>query len=162
METFSVLLVLCKGNPPVIPLTKASKAGLDVSFDLRMDKPLSGRQPRHRWLRHRPHYDFNVMFVFPHRYYSSFITYDAPQHLRTLRLPTLRNGPINHYSSYKIRGRSTRLEESYPLSTGIFRKISQIVSNDVIWSNRFIVGSKVSILLGRHALDSLSTWLALF
>ena len=51
METFSTLLALCEGNPPVTdgfssqrPVTRS----FDVSFDLRLNKRLS-KQTRRRW-----------------------------------------------------------------------------------------------------------------
>ena len=47
IETFSVLLALCEGNPP-IPLTKASAVKFGVFFDLRLNKQLS-KQSRRRW-----------------------------------------------------------------------------------------------------------------
>ena len=44
METFSALLAFCAGNSPgdrVIARTKASDAGLEGFFDLRLNKRLS-------------------------------------------------------------------------------------------------------------------------
>ena len=51
METFSVLLALCEGNPPVIgkfPLQRPVSRSYDIFFDLRLNKRLSKRSI-HRW-----------------------------------------------------------------------------------------------------------------
>ena len=51
MDTFSALLVLCEGNPPVtggFPLQWPVTRSFDVFFDLRLNKRLS-RQLRRRW-----------------------------------------------------------------------------------------------------------------
>ena len=55
METFSALLAICEGNPPVtggFPSQRPVTRSFDVFFDLRLDKRLS-KQSR----RHRAHYD---------------------------------------------------------------------------------------------------------
>ena len=52
METYSALLHLCEGNPPVtggFPLTKANDAELWCFFDLHLNKRPS-KQSRRRWL----------------------------------------------------------------------------------------------------------------
>ena len=51
METFSALLVLCEGNPPVtggFPSQRPLTWSFDVYFDLRLNKRLS-KQSRRRW-----------------------------------------------------------------------------------------------------------------
>ena len=51
METFSALLVLCEGNPPVtdgFPSQRPLTRSFDVFFDLSLNKRLSWR-PRWRW-----------------------------------------------------------------------------------------------------------------
>ena len=51
METFSVLLSLCEGNPPVtggLPSQRPMTRSFDVSFNLRQKKRLS-KQSRRRW-----------------------------------------------------------------------------------------------------------------
>ena len=51
METFSVLLALCAGNPPVtgeLPSQRPVARSFDVFFDLRLNKRLS-KQSRRRW-----------------------------------------------------------------------------------------------------------------
>ena len=60
METFSALLALYEGNPPVDSLSsyRPVTRSFDILFDLRLNKRLS-RQPR----RHRAHYDVTVMIV---------------------------------------------------------------------------------------------------
>ena len=59
METFSALLTLCVGNSSVtgeFPFTKASDAGFDSFFDLRLNNLDDGDVRRHR-----THHDVNVM-----------------------------------------------------------------------------------------------------
>ena len=64
METFSALLTLCEGNPPMtggFPSQRPVTRSFDVFFDLRLNKRLS-KQSRRRWLRsHRTHYEVTVM-----------------------------------------------------------------------------------------------------
>ena len=51
METFSALLAICAGNPPVageFPAQKSVTRSFDVSFDLRLNKRLS-KQSRRWW-----------------------------------------------------------------------------------------------------------------
>ena len=51
METFSALLALCEGNPPVtdgFPPQRSETRSIDVFFDLRVNKWLS-KQSRRRW-----------------------------------------------------------------------------------------------------------------
>ena len=64
METFSALLALCDGNTPftgVFPWQRPVTQGIDVFFDLRLNKRLSEHSIR-RWLRrHRAHYDITAM-----------------------------------------------------------------------------------------------------
>ena len=64
METFSALLALCEGNPPVnggFPSQGPETRSFGIFFHLRLNKRLS-KQSR-RWLlrRHRAHYDVTVM-----------------------------------------------------------------------------------------------------
>ena len=52
-ETFSTLLVLCEGNPPVtggFPSQRPVTRSFDVFFDLRLNKRL-GKQSRRRWFK---------------------------------------------------------------------------------------------------------------
>ena len=68
METFSALLVLCEGNPPVtggFPSQKPVTRGLDVFFGLRLNKQSGDLR------RHRAHYDVTVMIILLHADISS-------------------------------------------------------------------------------------------
>ena len=62
METFSALLALCEGNPPVtggFPSLKPVTWSFDAFFDLRLNKR-SNNQDAGDLRRHRPHYDVTV------------------------------------------------------------------------------------------------------
>ena len=48
MKTFSALLALCEGKPPVFPSQSPVTWSFDVFFDLRLNKRL-GKQSRRRW-----------------------------------------------------------------------------------------------------------------
>ena len=65
METFSALLALCGGNPPVTGgfSQRSMTRSFDVFVDLRLNKRLS-KQLRRWWFetRHPAHYDVNIMF----------------------------------------------------------------------------------------------------
>ena len=81
MKTFSALLALCEGNPPVTggfssqrPVTR----GFDVFFDLRLHKRLSKQSRRGYLRRHRTHYDVTVFFC------HGFIDSESRQPKRTL------------------------------------------------------------------------------
>ena len=64
METFSSLVIICEGNPPVtgeFPLQRQVTRSFDIFFDLRLNKLLS-KQWRRRWMwRHRAYYDVTIM-----------------------------------------------------------------------------------------------------
>ena len=73
METFSALLALCEGNPPVTggpPSQRPVTRRFDVFFDLRLNKRLS-KQSRRRWFETQSrslwrHCDFNEHAHFVH------------------------------------------------------------------------------------------------
>ena len=64
METFSALLALCEGNPPVtgwFPSQSSGTISFDVSFDLRLNKHLNKIRNAGNLRRHRAHFDVSVM-----------------------------------------------------------------------------------------------------
>ena len=64
METFSALPAFCAGNSPVpgeFSSQRPVMRSFDVSFDLRMNKWLTGNRKAGDLRRHRAHYDVNVM-----------------------------------------------------------------------------------------------------
>ena len=64
METFSALLALCGGNPPVTggyPPQKPVAPSFDIFFHLRLNKRLSKQSRRQCLRRHCAHYDVTVM-----------------------------------------------------------------------------------------------------
>ena len=64
METFSVLLALCKGNSPVtdeFPTQRPGTRCFDVYFDLRLNKRLGEPSSADDSRRHRAHYDVIVV-----------------------------------------------------------------------------------------------------
>ena len=64
METFSALLALCEGNPPVtggFPSQRSATESFDVFFDLRLNKRLSNNRDTGDLRRHRSHHDVTVM-----------------------------------------------------------------------------------------------------
>ena len=67
VETFSALLALCHGNPPVtdgFPSQGPMRRSVDVFFDLCLNKRLN-KQSRHRWYETPSHhYDVTVIRIF--------------------------------------------------------------------------------------------------
>ena len=69
METFSTLLVLCEGNPPVtgrLPSQRPVKRSFDVFFDLHLNKRLSKQSKTNPGdlRRHGTHYDITVIWSY--------------------------------------------------------------------------------------------------
>ena len=85
METYSTLLALCAGNSPITGKFRSQRPvtqGIDIFFDLRLNKRLS-KQSRRRWLRHhRAHYDVTVMET------STLVQIMAWCHQATSRYPS--------------------------------------------------------------------------
>ena len=66
METFSELLALCEGNPPVtggFPSQRPVTRSFDVFFDPRLNKRSSKHRDGGDLRHHRVHYDVTVMFI---------------------------------------------------------------------------------------------------
>ena len=66
METFSALLALCAGKPPVtgeFPSQRPVTRSFDVFFDLRLNKRLSKQSWGCDLRRHHVHYDVTVMYL---------------------------------------------------------------------------------------------------
>ena len=64
METFSTLLALCEGNPPVnggFPSQRPVRRSFDAFFDLHPNKRLSKQSDAGDLRRYRAHYDVTVM-----------------------------------------------------------------------------------------------------
>ena len=77
METFSALLVICAGNPPVpgeFPTQRPVTRSFDVFFDLRLNKPFS-KQSRGWWLEtpsrplwcHRNEFSTSILTKYPNQ-----------------------------------------------------------------------------------------------
>ena len=65
-KTFSALLALCEGNPPVnggFPSQRASNAAFDIFFDVSLYKQLNKLPCAGDWRRHGGHCDVTVMWV---------------------------------------------------------------------------------------------------
>ena len=64
METFSALLALCEGNPPVtggFPSQRPATQSFDIFFDLRLNKGFANDRDAGDLRRHRAHYDVTVL-----------------------------------------------------------------------------------------------------
>ena len=64
METFSALLALCEGNPPMtggLPSERLVTRNFDVFFDLRRNKCWANNRETGDLRRHGAHYDTTVM-----------------------------------------------------------------------------------------------------
>ena len=78
METFSALLAICDGDPPVtdgFPQQRTVTRSFDAFLDLRLNKRLS-KQSRRDLRRHLAHYDVIVMHarthVMPYTYIANY------------------------------------------------------------------------------------------
>ena len=64
METFSTLLALCEGNPPVtggFPSQRPVTQSFDIFFDVRLKKGWANNRGTSDLRRHRAHYDATLI-----------------------------------------------------------------------------------------------------
>ena len=105
METFSALLALCEGNPPVtgrFSLQRLVTRSFDVSFDVRLNKRL-GKQSRRQWFE-TPlrslwrHYNVGKIVVWPFILFHIYLTCYADN-------VRFANAPVDHLLETKTNQR---------------------------------------------------------
>ena len=80
METFSALLALCAGNPPVtgeFPSQRPVTRSFDVFFDLRLKNGWVNNYEAGKLRRHRAHYDVTNVLQYERRQLLSYLSYDG-------------------------------------------------------------------------------------
>ena len=74
METFSALLAICAGNPPVtgeFPAQRPMTLSFDVFFDMRLNENWVNKHEAGDLRRHRAHYDVTVMWMTVYRFFGA-------------------------------------------------------------------------------------------
>ena len=78
METFSAILVLCEGNPPVtggFPAQRPVTRSFDVFYDLRQPNGCANNRDAGDLRPHRAHYEVTVMCVMSRSYLTCDLMY---------------------------------------------------------------------------------------
>ena len=96
-KTFSALLALCEGNPPItsgFPSQRPVTRVFDVFFDLRLNKRLSNNRDHGNLRRYRVHYDVNVMSMSRQ---ANITTYSACKYLIISHLSCCQQARCHRY-----------------------------------------------------------------